>query len=96
MAALYFLVTLPLVVQTLGLLLHLFDHLDPARGLLRLCLYLGALVALVFVAGPENRSWIGWACLLVCLLHLLVQLIIRAGVRFEWWVSERIDESEKL
>ncbi|MCB1683380.1 MAG: hypothetical protein R3E82_01765 [Pseudomonadales bacterium] len=91
MAALYFLVTLPLAVQTLGALLHVFDHLDRARGLLRLCLYLSLFVALILAAGPEHRSWIAWACLLVCTLHLLAQLIIRAGLRYEWWVSERVE-----
>lgn len=91
MAALFFLVTLPLAVQTLGVLLHVFDDLDPARGLLRLCAYLSILVGLVLAAGPEYRIWIACACVLVCALHLLGQLILRAGVRYEWWVSERVE-----
>ena len=90
-ALLCFLLALPLAVQTGSALLCLLDQPDRSRGLLRLSECLAVLAALMLLGGPDGRAWIGWAYACVAGLHIAAQVLMRLGVRRQWWVSERIE-----
>ena len=93
-AALVFLISLPLTVYTLSGCLELVDQPDAAgrfRALLRLSFRVMLFVLLTLLTPPPARIWILAAILTAIALQALGQFLIRYLIRSGRWPAERTD-----
>lgn len=72
-----FLASLPVAIWVLAAFYSLIDNTDVARSITRISLRFLMVLALVYLAGSEARSAVGYAFATVIVLHLGYFWIIR-------------------
>ena len=88
---LVFLASLPVAIWVLAAIYSLIDDTDVARAITRISLRFLSVLALVYLAGSESRTAVGYAFATVIVLHLAYFWIVRWLIARGTLVTESVE-----